>query len=254
MHPVLIKVFGLEIHTYGVFIAIAFLVSMSMAAWIGEKEGIKKDIIYDFAFYILIFSIIGARLLYVVIEYKYYFKYPLNIFKIWEGGLVYYGGFLGAVSASIFYIKRYEGISFFKIGDIFLTVLPLGQAIGRLGCLSAGCCYGKPCSLPWAIKFTDSASLAPLNVHLHPTEIYHMLADLIVFLILFLVVRKRKKFYGEVTVFYGILYSIVRFTVEFFRGDPRGFIGALSTSQIISVFIFTVAIIGYFVLKNRKIN
>ena len=252
MHPVLVKIFGLEIHTYGFFIAVAFIVSLFIAGRLGENEGIKKEIIYDLAFYILIFSIIGARILYVVIEHQYYLRHPLNILKIWQGGLVYYGGFIGAVLAGIFYIRKFKELSFFKVGDIFLTVLPLGQAIGRLGCLSAGCCYGKPCSLPWAITFHNKESLAPLNIPLHPTEAYHAVANFIIFLILFHIIRKRRKFYGEIVVLYGIFYSIGRFIVEFFRGDPRGHVWLFSTSQVISIFIFIVAIIGYFVLKKKN--
>ena len=254
MHPVLFNFFGIEIHTYGVFIAIAFLLSIFIASYLGKKEGIDKEIIFDFAFYILIFSIIGARVFYVFINYGYYLKHPINILKIWQGGLVYYGGLIFAVLAVIFYKKRYKNIKLLQIGDIFLAVLPLGQAIGRLGCLSAGCCYGKPCSLPWAIEFTNPESLAPLNVPLHPTELYHFIANLSVFFILFFLIRKKRKFYGEISVMYGMLYSVGRFTVECFRGDPRGHLWIFSTSQFISIVVFTISLIGYFILKRRKDN
>ena len=253
MHPVLFKIFGFEIHTYGVFIATAFLVCTCLAIYLGEKEGINKDIIFDFIFYILIFSIIGARVFYVLINYPFYIKHPINILKIWEGGLVYYGGLIFAVFAVIFYKKKYPEIKLFQIGDILLTVLPLGQAIGRFGCLSAGCCYGKPCSLPWAITFTNPESLAPVNIPRHPTEIYHSLANILIFLILFTIIRNKRKFLGEITVLYGMLYSIGRFTVEIFRGDPRGHIFIFSTSQLISIVIFVISFTAFFVLrKNSK--
>jgi phosphatidylglycerol:prolipoprotein diacylglycerol transferase len=251
MHPVLFKFFGLEIHTYGFFIALGFLISINIAIYLGKKENIDKEIVFDFAFYILIFSLIGARIFYVIINYKYYMHHPVNILKIWEGGLVYYGGFIFAVLSVIFYKKKYKHVKLLQIGDIFLSVLPLGQAIGRLGCLSAGCCYGKPCSLPWAIKFTNPQSLAPLNVPLHPTEIYHSIANFIIFLILFYIIRNRRKFYGQITCLYGILYSTGRFIVEIFRGDPRGHIFIFSTSQFISILVFIISLIAYYKLKRR---
>ena len=251
MHPVLIKIFGFDIHTYGAFIALAFVISTYVAIYLGQQEGIQKEIVFDFVFYILISSIIGARLLYVIINYSYYLKSPVSVFKIWEGGLVYYGGLIFGVLSVIVYKKRYPKIKLLQIGDILLTVLPLGQAIGRLGCLSAGCCYGKPCSLPWAIKFTNPESLAPLDIPLHPTELYHCLSDFLIFLFLFFIVRKRRKFYGEIAIFYGILYSTGRFIVEIFRGDPRGHFGIFSTSQLISIIIFIISCAAYFIFKKR---
>jgi phosphatidylglycerol:prolipoprotein diacylglycerol transferase len=252
MHPVLIKIFGLEIHTYGVFIAAAFMVCTYIAIFMGKNEGIEQEILFDFIFYILIFSIIGARVFYVVINYSYYLKHPLAVLKIWEGGLVYYGGLIFGVFSVIFYKKKYPEIKLLHIGDILLTVLPLGQAIGRLGWLSAGCCYGRPCHLPWAIKFSDPQSLAPVNILLHPTEIYHAIVNFLIFLYLFFIVRKNKKFLGQSVVFYGILYSTGRFFIEFFRGDPRGHLWIFSTSQIISIFIFFTSIIAFFILKKNS--
>ena len=253
MYPILFKFYGLEIHTYGFFIAIGFMLSLFLAQKLAIKEGFSKNTIVDYAFFMLIFAIIGARIFYVIIEYKYYIKYPFDIFKIWEGGLVYYGGFIFAVlSIFIYHYKRFKNTSFLKITDIFATVLPLAQAIGRIGCLSAGCCYGKPCKLPWAIKFTNPDSLAPLNRYLHPTEIYHSISNLTIFLILMFMFNKKRKFNGQITCLYGIFYSIGRFIIEFFRGDPRGYVWIFSTSQFISIIVFSISLIAYVYLSKKN--
>ncbi len=255
MHPILFKFFGIEIHTYGFFVALGFMTALFVSQKLAEKEGLSKNLVVDYAFYMLIFAIIGARFFYVIIEYKFYIKHPFEILKIWEGGLVYYGGFIFAVlSLFIYHYTKNRNTPILKITDIFATALPLGQAIGRLGCLSAGCCYGKPCNLPWAIKFTNPESLAPLNVYLHPTELYHAISDFLIFIILIFIFKKKKEFNGETTCLYGILYSVGRFIVEIFRGDPRGHIGIFSTSQFISIIVFAISFFFYFFLKKSNRN
>ncbi len=250
MHPVLFKIGPITINTYGVFIAIGFLSGIFVANYFAQKEGLKKDIVYDFAFFILIWSIIGARLFYVIQYYHYYINHPLSILKIWQGGLVFYGGLIGGVLSVLYYTKKYN-INKWLFGDIALVALPLGQFFGRLGCLSAGCCYGKPCNLPWAITFTNPESLAPHNIPLHPTEIYHALCNLIIFIFLFYFYKNNKrKFYGHIVVLYGMLYSVGRFIVEFYRGDNRGHIGPLSIPQFISIIVFIVSLITYFIRKK----
>ncbi len=252
MHPVLFKIGNLSINTYGFFIAIGFLAGIQVAKYFGKKEGIDKEIIYDFVFLVLIWSIISARLFYVVQYYDFYFKHPVEILKIWKGGLVYYGGLIGGVLAVIYHVKRYN-LNIWKIGDIFLVALPLGQFFGRLGCFSAGCCYGKPCHLPWAVVFKNPESLAPLNIPLHPTEIYHAICNLTIFFILFYLYNSnKKKFNGQIALLYGMLYSTGRFIVEFFRGDDRGHILFLSIPQVISVVVFIVSLIFYIKLKTQQ--
>ncbi len=252
MHPVLFKIGNFSINTYGFFIAIGFLAGIYVAKYFAEKEGIKKEIIYDLVFVVLIWSIVGARFFYVIQYHNFYLSHPIEILKIWKGGLVYYGGLIGGVLAVLYYIRKYR-LNKWIIGDIFLVALPLGQFFGRLGCLSAGCCYGKPCNLPWAIVFKNPESLAPLNIPLHPTELYHAFANLIIFLILFWIYLKNKrKFYGQISLLYGMLYSIGRFIVEFFRGDNRGHILYFSIPQFLSILIFIVSLILYQILKQKK--
>ena len=174
---------------------------------------------------------------------------------IWEGGLVFYGGLILSVTAGIYYMKKHK-MPVLKVGDIVAPSLAIAQAVGRLGCLSAGCCYGKETSAPWGIVFSDPDSLVPLEklgLRLYPTQLYSSIGDLILFLILYTMGR-RKRFDGQVLVMYGILYPIVRFSVELFRGDPRGGVlgGMMSTSQFISLIVFVVAVIFYIKLQNRS--
>ena len=252
MHPILFKIGNFSINTYGLFVAIGFLAGILVAKYFAKKEGIKVEVIYDLVFFVLIWGIIGARIFFVIQYYNFYIHHPVEIFKVWKGGLVFYGGLIGGVISSLIYIKRYN-LNKWIIGDIFLVSLPLGQFFGRLGCLSAGCCYGKPCNLPWAIVFKNRDSLAPLNIPLHPTELYHAICNLGIFIFLFMLYNSnKKKFNGQIVVYYGMLYSFCRFIVEFFRGDDRGHILNLSIPQFFSVIIFFISLFFYFKLKSTE--
>ncbi|NIA19941.1 MAG: prolipoprotein diacylglyceryl transferase, partial [Xanthomonadaceae bacterium] len=153
MHPILLKWGILTIHTYGVMVAAGFLLAMIYAVRAGKREGLDAEIIYDLFFYALLFAILGARLLYVLINLSYYRLHPLEILYIWRGGLVFYGGFIAAVSAVYFRLRSYH-LSIWLIADIAAPALVLAQAVGRFGCLAAGCCYGAACTLPFAIHFS----------------------------------------------------------------------------------------------------
>jgi phosphatidylglycerol:prolipoprotein diacylglycerol transferase len=256
MHPILFKIGPFTIHTYGVLVALGFLIGTSFAIKHAKEYNITKDTIVDIAFYIILSALIGSRLFFILIKLDYYIKNPLSIFKIWEGGLVFYGGVLLAIPVVILYAKKHF-LSILKIADIFSPSIAIGHAIGRLGCFSAGCCYGKPSStLPWAITFTDPHSIAPIGIPLHPTQLYESLGEFTNFIIL-LILRKKKSFDGQLFLIYLIFYSILRFTIEFFRGDPdRGLIlTTFSIPQFISLLTFFSSIIIYIKLKKtRSIN
>ena len=170
----------------------------------------------------------------------------------WKGGLVFYGGLLASVIFAWYYINKHQ-LPLWKLADVLAPSLALGQAIGRWGCFFAGCCYGIRTDVPWAITFSDPKSLAPLDVALHPTQIYLSLNSLIIFGIL-LFLRKHKSFDGQVFWAYGILYSIGRFIIEYFRGDDRGFAvqNFLSTSQFIGIFILLFSITMWMRLRSRN--
>jgi phosphatidylglycerol:prolipoprotein diacylglycerol transferase len=256
MHPILFKLGPLTIHTYGLFVASGFLLGLGLAVRQARKEGIPPHKIVDLGFYILLAAIIGSRLFFISINASHYIKNPLDILKIWEGGLVFYGGVFLALPAAIWYVKK-NGLGIWKTADIFAPSIAIGHAIGRIGCFFAGCCYGKPAELlPWAVTFTDPESLvgASIGIPLHPTQLYESAGEFINFLIL-ITLRGYKSFNGQLFMTYLLLYSVLRFIVEFFRGDmSRGFIiYNLSISQGISILIFLVAIGGLIILRKRRL-
>jgi phosphatidylglycerol:prolipoprotein diacylglycerol transferase len=255
MHPDLFKIGPLTIHTYGVLVAAGFLLGLALAVRQARKEGILADKIVDLGFYLLLSALIGSRLFFILINASHYLKNPLEIFKIWEGGLVFYGGLLLAVPTVLWYVKKHA-LGVWSTADLFAPSIAIGHAIGRLGCFAAGCCYGKPAEgLLWAVTFTDPESLAIIGIPLHPTQLYESLGEFINFLIL-IILRRYKSFNGQLFLTYIILYSVLRFIVEFFRGDVgRGFITSqLSFSQGISILMFLIAVVGLIILRQRKDN
>lgn len=241
MHPILIKIGPLTIYSYGFFLAVGFLLAIVYINREAKRLGIEPQRISDLAFYLIIASLIGARLLFIITEPHDFIENPLEIFKIWKGGLVFYGGFISALVVGIRYVKRH-GLPLWKTADIIAPSIALGQSLGRLGCFSAGCCYGRETDVPWAVTFTDPNSLARLGVPLHPTQLYESALDFGIFLFL-ISFKKRKGFDGQLIWLYTLLYAVVRFIVELFRGDPRGSVlHLLSTSQLIGVVMAVVAI------------
>ena len=244
MHPILFKLGPFTLHTYGVLVASGFILGLALAIREAKKFNIAKEKILDIGFYILISAIVGSRLAFILTEYEYYLENPLDIFKIWQGGLVFYGGLLLAIPVVIIYIKKHN-LPMWTIGDIFAPSIAIGHAIGRLGCLSAGCCYGRPTDLPWAVTFTDPATLArPLGVPLHPTQLYEALAEFGIFVLL-MFWRRHKSFDGQLFWLYILLYATARFIIEFFRApETRNLIfNGLSLAQGISIALFMTAMI-----------
>ncbi len=235
MFPILFRLGSLNIYAYGIFIAIGFIFGFFLALRRSRIEGIPAERIIDLFFLVVISAIIGSRALFILINFNDYRHQPLQIFSLWEGGLVFYGGLILATGVSLVYMWRTRH-PVWKMADLFSPSIALGLFFGRIGCFLAGCCYGKETSLPWAVTFTDPVSLARLNVSLHPTQLYEALGSL--FLFLFLIwKRKHKTFEGQIFWLFLLLYSVLRFFIEFLRDDPRGFFfGELvSTSQGIGI-------------------
>ena len=239
MYPILIEFGFFKIFTYGLLVATGFLVAILLASSRAEKEGLDSQKVLDLCFYVMVSALVGARLLYVIVEYRYFLDSPLEIFKFWKGGLVFYGGLILGVLISLWYLKRNQ-MPMWKTADLLAPSIALGQLIGRWGCFFAGCCYGKKTDVAWGITFTDPRSLAPLEISLHPTQVYLSLNAVFIFIFL-MWLSKRKVFDGQILWSYGILYSVGRFLIEYFRGDDRGFPveQVLSTSQFVGVFIFS---------------
>jgi len=260
MYPVLfhIPLFGttITVYTYGFLVAVAFLAGMMWVSYESKRVGQDPAKAMDLAFYIIVAAILGSRILHVLVsEREQFFENPLILFKIWEGGLVFYGGLLASILTAIWYIRRHK-LSFWIISDIFSPAIALGHVFGRLGCLMAGCCFGRTAPQAWySITFPDNAhSFAPTGVPLYPTQLMETGGELLIFFFL-LFVRKKKRFDGQVFASYIIVYSILRSFVEYFRGDiVRGFIIEpwFSTSQFISIIMFVTGIVIYLKKYHRK--
>ncbi len=265
MHPILFEIPKIDlgawtlgpipIRLYGLMIGIGFLLGISLAARRAKKESINPELILDMGVYLLLAAIIGSRVLYVLTTWREFSGNPLDMFAIWKGGLVFYGGLLAAVPVGIWYVGKH-GIPVWKTADIMAPSIALGHAFGRLGCFFAGCCYGSPCSGPGCITFSDPGSLAPLGVPLFPTQLMESAGEFMIFGLLLLLFRYRR-FDGQIFGLYLILYAVLRFVIEFFRGDvARGvyFGGVISTSQIIAILIAVAASAGLAMGLRKKTN
>jgi len=229
MHPILFEIGGFAVYTYGLFvaggIAIAFLLGLRRS----RKLGIPEQIIYNLIFLSILVGILGARLIHVTAEWSYYQRHFWEIFLLRRGGLAIQGGLLFGLAGGVWYLHR-KKIIVRPVLDNFLLYLPLGQAIGRLGCFFNGCCYGKVSNLPWAVSFPF------LPYRVHPTEIYYVLSDTTLFLILYIFSRTKAK-PGELTAWYLIFYGFIRSAVDSLRGDLLpGFLGLYTTQWYAVVF------------------
>ncbi len=265
MYPELFRIGNFPINTYGVLLAIGMLLALFVASRLGARDGLPRERIYDLGLWTLIGGLVGAKVLMIFAEgFPQDFSLA-NLFDFLRSGGVYYGGFLGGFLALALLIRWYK-LPFWKVADAFAPGLALGQAIGRQGCFTAGCCWGKPTDSFLGVHFTEQAhdfTGVPIygptgeSLYLHPTQLYESITMLIVCGILIYLHRK-KKFDGQVLVAYAIIYGIVRFTIEFLRDDPRGNIFGLtsltgfSTSQIISLLVAVSAVIFMFVKLRRK--
>jgi phosphatidylglycerol:prolipoprotein diacylglycerol transferase len=245
MYPELFRIGSFPINTYGVFLALAFLCAILIAVKLAARDGLPKEKIYDLCLWMLLASLVGSKLLMLFTEPEYR-DHPLQLISLdfLRSGGVFYGGFIAAVLTGYFLMKRYN-LPWWKTADACAPGIAIGSFFGRQGCFAAGCCWGKPTNLPWGVKFTElghQITGVPTDSYLHPTQLYESFAMFAVFLFL-LWLHKRKRFSGQVILAYALLYSTIRFTIEFVRDDPRGDIlglttlTGLSTSQLISVVV-----------------
>jgi phosphatidylglycerol---prolipoprotein diacylglyceryl transferase len=252
--PILFHVGSFPVHSYGFFVAAGFLLGIGLAVKEARRKKIPAEKILDLSFYIILSAIVGSRLLFVIINYPYYLEHPLDFFKVWEGGLVFYGGLILSFLTGLWIIRK-QKLPFWETADLMAPSIAIGQVFGRLGCFAAGCCFGKATNRFWGVAFNHSDSLAPTGIALHPTQLYEALAALIIFIILW-VLRDKQKFAGMIFLYYLFLYSLGRWVLEFYRGDNRGTLlgGSWSDTQYISIFLVFFSIILGCYLKNRKIS
>jgi phosphatidylglycerol:prolipoprotein diacylglycerol transferase len=256
MFPRLIQIGSFYLPTYGVILAIAYLVGIWMLRRKAQAEGLPEQKIFDFSLYVLAAAILGAKALLVIVEWRRYASNPRSLVEVFRSGGVFYGGLIAATAVGIWYMKKHR-LPAWKVADMGAPSIALGEAIGRWGCFAAGCCYGKPTDGPLGVRFTDpfahEAVGTPLDVPLHPTQLYLSVNAFLIFLILQWAYRRRT-FDGEVFWLYVLLYAITRGLIENFRGDSvRGFLipGVLSTSQFIGL-VAAAAAVGMLVFLSRR--
>jgi phosphatidylglycerol:prolipoprotein diacylglycerol transferase len=261
MYPELFRIGNFPINTYGVFLAIAFLCAILIAVRLARRDGLPAEKIYDLSLWMLLAGLVGSKILMLFTEPDYRDNPALFLsLDFLRSGGVWYGGLLGAVLAGYFLMKRYK-LPWWKTADACAPGIAIGNFFGRQGCFAAGCCWGKPTTLPWGVKFSEAGHQitgVPIDAHLHPTQLYESFGMLLVFLFL-LWLHKRKRFDGQVILAYALLYSAIRFAIEFVRDDPRGDVfgltslTGLSTSQLISLVIGIWALI-LLIRRRRRAN
>lgn len=236
----------LTVYGYGVMIAVGIFAGYGLCDYRAKKCRLDRDQLFYLVLVSVLGGFLGSKLLYWMTEWRSLLQDPGRILNLGDGFVVY-GGLLGGILAGYLYCRHRE-LSFWAYADLILPSMALAQGFGRIGCLLAGCCYGRETESPFHLVFQDSA-FAPNGVPLIPTQIYSSLLDFLhCGILLFLSGRKKED--GQVTGWYLIFYSIGRFVLEFFRGDlERGSVGALSTSQFIA--LFTLAA-GVFILLGRR--
>ena len=259
MYPELFRIGSFPINTYGVFLALAFLCAILISVKLAARDGLPRERIYDLCLWMLLASLIGSKVLMLFTEPEYR-DHPAQLLSLdfLRSGGVFYGGLIGALVAGYFLMKRYK-LPWWKTADACAPGIAIGNFFGRQGCFAAGCCWGKPTSLPWGVKFTElghDITGVPTDAYLHPTQLYESFAMLLVFLFL-LWLHKRKRFGGQVILAYALLYSAIRFAIEFVRDDPRGDIlgltslTGLSTSQLISIVVGISALVILLIRRRR---
>lgn len=246
-----------SLHTYGLLLVAALLAALWLAGRLAEKQGLDPQKVQDLGIASIIAGLVGAKLLLVLVDFDQYRMSPRAVLDILQSGGVFYGGLLGGLPVAWWYIRRH-GLPVLTTLDVLAPALALGQGIGRLGCFAAGCCFGSPSSAPWSVIFHDEGAHAlvgvPLGVPLHPSQLYESAGAFLLMAALLITLRKRR-FEGQVVTLYLISYAILRFALEFWRGDvARGtvFGGALSTSQFIAILVVFLTMAAVPIIAKRK--
>lgn len=259
MFPKIVELGPLTVHTYGLLLATAFLVSTALLARLLEREGVARSRAWDLGFVVIVSALAGAKLLMVLNNWNYYSRdfSRLLTLEFWQAGGAFYGGLMGATLGSYLYLRRDPGLRFWQVADAAAPAIALGQVIGRLGCFAAGCDYGRPTDLPWAVTFTSDYAHdhvgIPLHVPLHPVQLYEAAGALAIFGLLYWLYGRRR-FNGQVICLYFLLYGALRFVNEFFRGDREpgfAFPGLVSVHQLISLLLVIGGLVLYWLIRSR---
>lgn len=256
----------LGLHTYGLLIATGFLLGMNVARSAAAKEGEDPERVVDLCFYVLVAGLIGSRVVFIITQWDRYANDPVKILMFWQGGLVWYGGFIAATGFVFYYAKKHR-MNFLRLADVLMPAVALGHGFGRLGCLAAGCCFGQPTTVAWGTVFPNGSPAHGAHVEqgligfaehalpIHPTQLYEAGFEISMFVILS-ALRPFKRMHGQLFLTWLALYPIFRSINESLRGDKvrgegLGFLG-LSTSQYISIGVVGFALWLFFHLRKNK--
>ena len=246
VYPELFKLGPLTVYSYGVLLAASYLLGLRLAMTRAKRWGLDANRVLDLGIYIIIAALIGAKLMLLFVDFDQFRRSPWELLALARSGGVFYGGLILAVAVAFWYIARHR-MPFWTTCDVFAPGIALGHVTGRLGCFAAGCCYGKPTDVPWAVIFTNPLAAAnvgtPLGIPLHPTQLYEAGAELLILVMLLVTERKGKLFAGRTFWSYMFLYAVSRYIIEIYRGDPRGAILGFSTSQFISLVLAPLSLI-----------
>jgi phosphatidylglycerol:prolipoprotein diacylglycerol transferase len=255
MFPKLLELGPVTIYSYGALLAIAYLLGLQLALHRARAAKMDPGRVMDLGIWVIVSALVGAKLLLILIDLPQVLANPREIFSVVRAAGVFYGGLVLAVGVGFWYMHRHR-MPLWTTADLFAPGIALGHVVGRLGCFLAGCCYGKPSELPWAVTFTSplAAELVgtPLGVSLHPTQLYEAGAELIILIGLLALERRGRPFPGRTFWGYLLAYGISRFAIEGFRGDDRGMVFELwSTSQFISLLLVPVSLAILIHLSRR---
>ena len=247
MHPELFNLGPVTIYTYGVLLAASYMLGLRFAMARAAVNELNANRVLDLGIYIIIGALVGAKLLLLIVEFDRFLESPAELFSLMRAGGVFYGGLFLAVIIAFWYISKHH-MPFWKTCDVFAPGIALGHVIGRLGCLAAGCCYGKPTDVAWGITFNNPMAASnvgtPLGIPLHPSQLYESSAELLILTFLLTTEHKRRPFPGRTFWTYILLYAVSRYVIEFYRGDPRGMVfDILSTSQAISIILAPLSLL-----------
>ncbi|MCK4511411.1 prolipoprotein diacylglyceryl transferase [bacterium] len=257
MRPILFQLGSFPLRSYGLLMALAFMVGIWIARRRAAKSGYDPDVIIDLSVIVILVSILGARLAYVFVRWEYYRHDILGVFRIWEGGLALYGGMVAGALVGLWFFRR-RGINMWAGADLVAPSLAMGVTIGRIGCFLNGCCYGKACEQPWGVVFSENsiAGMRYPGIHLHPTQLYESFLALVVFFVL-LAADRRKPFEGFLLWLFVILLSVCRFLIDPVRQYGAESIVfqsgafALTNNQVFSVALVLLSI-GFMVYLSRR--
>ena len=258
MLPYLFTIFGFHLPTYGLLVALAFLVALALTAKLARRENMDSETILNLGIYCAMAGIAGAKLMMILVDLPEYARDPARLFSLatLQAAGIFYGGLLAALIMAWFYMRR-KHLPLLATADVLAPGIALGHSIGRLGCFAAGCCWGKQSTQPWAVTFTrpEAHELVgvPLDIPLHPTQLYESLAELIIFLILYRMIAKPHR-PGAIIGLYLVLYSTVRFFDDFLRDpqQPNPFSGPFNNAQWISLGLIAIVIAMWFKASSNQ--